>query len=165
MRLLGGFLGPSSLQVRGLGLILVPIWSILGRSWLQVGRSWPDFGSKLDAKMLQKSILRRSDKVFFWCSSWAVILSAILYKSGSDLGAKTVPKWSQIGIKIHLILNMDCRAVFWRMLAWFWLGFVMHVTWAIYKNHWNFMCSCMFLLYEAKSEHLLKMLRSGTTIL
>ena len=123
MRLLGGFLGPSSLQVRSLGLILAPIWSILGRSWLQVGRSWPDFGSKLEAKMLQKSILRRSDKVFFWCSSWAVILSAILYQFGSDLGAQTVPKWSKIGIKIHLILNIDCRTVFLNDVGLILIGF------------------------------------------
>ena len=51
------------------------------------------------------------------------------------------------------------------MLAWFCLGFVMHVTWATYKNHEFSLFFFMFLLYKAKSEHLLKMLRSGSTIL
>ena len=78
-------MGPSSLQVRGLGLILAPIWSILGRSWLQVGRSWPDFGSKLEAKMLQKSILRRSDKVF------------LVFILGSDIECDFVPIWLRFG--------------------------------------------------------------------
>ena len=82
----------------------------MGLSWHQSWGSWADLGSKMRGlgpiwvpswrpKFLQKSIWRRSDRFFFWWSSWVAMLTAILYRFGSDLIPKPSQNPSQIDQK------------------------------------------------------------------
>ena len=113
---LWGYLGPSWLQVIGLGPILAPIWGVLGASWLQEGGSWAILSSKLGPKIGQNRSQERSEmwSIFWWI--WRSIFEAIWSHLGSQTPPKMKPSWLQnrckLGCWFESCFVMDFGSIF-----------------------------------------------------
>ena len=116
-------------------------WKVLGGFWTVLGSKRPlgwtvgssravlgqlqshlgvQVGPKLGPKTFKNPFRRPSQK---WSYFWLVVGSgfvAIWCQLGSNLAAKTFPKSTQVGSKIHQKLDQDADQIF----AWFLIGLV-----------------------------------------
>ena len=114
---------------------------VWGLSWRQSWRSWADLGSQMGGPgpILVPSWRPKCSKNRSGGDPIGDLFGVHLgqrcwVRFYTNLAPIWIPKPSQNGATLgstSIFKNIDCRVVFWRMLAWFSMIIVVHVTWTI----------------------------------
>ena len=119
--------GPKSSKIGpggSLGRLWAPSWPKLApraKKNPKIHQKSTKNGPNLEAKIHQKSCQRRSKmwSVLWWFWEW--LFRASCGQVGTNLGAKTLPKLSQVWFKIEPNWSMVVEATFWRTSARFFM--------------------------------------------
>ena len=119
--------GPKSSKIGAggaLGRLWAPCWPKMApraKKSPKIHRKCTQNGPNLEAKIHQKSVQKRSKMWLVFCWVWEWIFRASCGQVGTKLGAKTLPKWSQVGSKIEASWSMVWEPTFWSMSAGFFM--------------------------------------------